>query len=267
MKLRKLLLVAFILSALFLTHCGDDDDDDDADDDDAGDDDDSGRAADYIRSDHYDRLVIEVDFEGGLTPRQAALDAAAARLSEILDKPGGVEFVIDEQILTERDGDEWDNATLKKCADDSYDMDAADGVIKMHVIYVHGAYQTDGEGKILGLAWDNLHAALFMDGIEDTCATFGLGDALCEKAELWVLTHEIGHVLGLVNNGVPMLTDHEDPDHPHHDISDQCIMYWAYVGDSLLDILLQRILGGDDSDIGFGQDCLNDIAAVRDGAS
>lgn len=44
------------------------------------------------------------------------------------------------------------------------------------------------------------------------------------------LVHEFGHVMGLVDNGVPMVRDHLDPEHPRHCSSSDCVMYWLNEG-------------------------------------
>jgi hypothetical protein len=56
--------------------------------------------------------------------------------------------------------------------------------------------------------------ALFQDALRGRCQT-GITGALqqdvCKIAERNVWAHGLGHTLGLVDNGIPMLTDHRDP--------------------------------------------------------
>lgn len=42
-----------------------------------------------------------------------------------------------------------------------------------------------------------------------------------------VMKHEVGHILGLVNLGAPMQTNHQDAEHGKHCINENCLMYWA----------------------------------------
>ncbi|MDZ7849102.1 MAG: hypothetical protein U5L96_21590 [Owenweeksia sp.] len=37
----------------------------------------------------------------------------------------------------------------------------------------------------------------------------------------------MGHLMGLVNTGTPMVNGHEDGSHVDHCNDDQCLMYWA----------------------------------------
>ena len=56
-------------------------------------------------------------------------------------------------------------------------------------------------------------------------ATFG-PTVLKEYVEQAVVIHEIGHALGLVNNGLPLSSQHQDSQHGAHCINSNCVMYW-----------------------------------------
>jgi hypothetical protein len=74
----------------------------------------------------------------------------------------------------------------------------------------------------------------------------------------------VGHVIGLVDNGLAMVDDHKDPDHGPHSIDPDCVMYWAYAGGGVFDHIVGSIFGTDVEAIQFDQHCLDDIAALRD---
>ncbi|MAQ17938.1 MAG: hypothetical protein CMN30_24460 [Sandaracinus sp.] len=76
-------------------------------------------------------------------------------------------------------------------------------------------------------------------------------------------THEAGHVIGLVNTGIPMVEDHEDPDHPGHTTDEDGVMYWAYETASVSDLLLARMGTGSDRLFHWGPASLADVAAFR----
>jgi hypothetical protein len=39
------------------------------------------------------------------------------------------------------------------------------------------------------------------------------------------VVHEFGHLAGLVDNGVPMVSPHLDPEHAKHCTNEVCVMY------------------------------------------
>lgn len=227
----------------------------------------------YIRADRYTRLVIEVDYVEGNKPTPEVADELAAGLVEQLDKPAGVEVVYD-QVLEPRGEDYgWSLDELFSLASATYNLDVSADTIRMHTLFVDGHDARDGEdGTSLGLAWSNRHMVIFKEKLAEVCEADagetlrrqGLVEAACEETELAIWTHESGHVMGLVNYGVPMVEDHEDPEHPHHDRDEDCVMYWAFERRQAFENIGQRYVEEGSPELGFCPACLEDIAAVRD---
>jgi len=245
--------------------------DDDSDGPGSNDDDDAAedRVRAFVRGDPYPKLVMEVDFVPGWAPRESVMDDLTAVFAGILDKPGGVEWALDGTLAAVGEDHVWTFDELDAVAETSRDMVVAEDTARLHLLFVDGAYETPATGgAILGLAWGHRHAAIFKQVVEERCASIlptpALNERLCATAEFSVTQHELGHLIGLVDNGLPMVTPHEDAEHEHHDASDQCVMYWAFENASAIDVLRDRILGGDESLPEFDAACLNDIAAVRD---
>jgi len=224
------------------------------------------RPADYIRNRGFSRLVVELDTVPGLSPRAGVTSDVADVLSDVLDKPSGIVFENDEADLesadTYGDGDgTWTFAELQQLASERANLSLDDGEIDIHTMWLDGVYEN---GNVLGVAWGQRFLAIFAQRIAQTCNLVALGDVLCPLAEATIWTHEIGHVIGLVDNGIPMINDHRDPDNSRHDISDESVMYWAYEGVGVMDVLQARILGNNEEVIPWGAECLNDLTAIRD---
>ncbi|MFW6052031.1 MAG: hypothetical protein ACODAU_12715 [Myxococcota bacterium] len=219
----------------------------------------------YIRSDSDTRLVLEVDYVEGFEPYGGTGAEVASRLEAVLDKPDGVEMTLDQTIPGKGTGEAWTSEELLDLAEETNDLSVPDGTVKIHVMFLDGQDESTGEGgTVLGLAWNHLHIAIYKESIEESCTSFPLPvSGLCEAVELSILIHEIGHTIGLVDNGLPMQTDHKDPDHGAHDVNEDCIMYWAYEGENPIEFINDG-LGTGGSAPGFDQACLDDIAAVRD---
>lgn len=94
--------------------------------------------------------------------------------------------------------------------------------------------------------------AMFKDVIESS------GNTLVTKyVEQATLIHEMGHALGLVNNGLPMQSSHQDSEHGAHCTNQNCVMYWANEGMSSMMTFAQSA-AQNYSIIMFDKQCLND---------
>lgn len=225
------------------------------------------RFEDYIRGDRFTKLVLELDYVAGQEPRSASEAKVVETLSGVLSKPGGITFARHAQIASRGAGHAWSFSELDTLAKEIFDVPVEPDTTKMHVLFVDGHSDQDSQGgKVLGLAWAHTHLVIFKKTIEDACRaglTGGLAERVCEDAEKGVWVHELGHLLGLVDNGLAMATPHSDPSHPAHDRSDACVMYWAYDTGNFLDELRSRVIGGTASPLDFDEACRADIAAVR----
>lgn len=223
--------------------------------------------ADFIRAEPYSRLVLEVDAARGWAPRAEAMTAIPDALDAVLDKPDGVQAVLDATLEPVGEDHVWTFSELNALAEATADLEVEANTVKMHVLFVDGSYAGDDpDAVILGLAWGRSKLALFSQTIAVSCQGQvgpGLEERLCAGTERSVWVHEIGHLLGLVDNGTPMITDREDPDHPHHDINEDCVMYWAAERQNAVQHLASKLIDSDIAYLDFDDACLADIAAVR----
>jgi hypothetical protein len=223
----------------------------------------------YIRDDEYSRLEFEVDSVAGLEPRDGASAPVLAALGRSVDKSGGIALRADGELEPHAEDFVWTFAELSALAQRSFEDRSDSGRISIHMLFVDGHYEGDSDqGVVLGVAWEHRHIAMFKDNITRSCnsrSTLGLLDpAACQRAEAAVWLHEVGHVLGLVDNGLPMVQNHRDPDpaHGRHDADPACVMYWAYDGDAAVDAVLSNLVGGRNQ-LDFCQTNLDDMNAVK----
>ncbi len=85
--------------------------------------------------------------------------------------------------------------------------------------------ENSGNGQVLGIAYRSTSLVLFQETIEEN--TGGILEPSRSLLESTVLAHEFGHILGLVNNGVPMQEPHQDSDHGKHCDVEDCLMYYT----------------------------------------
>lgn len=224
------------------------------------------RVRDTIRSDDYARLVLEVDIVEDMEPRDGVESAMEDLFEDILDKPDGVDAIRDDVLAPRGSDHEWSFSELQDLAADTFDLEVDDSTTVLHTMWLDGRSDRDSEdGVILGLQFGR-HIVLFKETIDDVCtsAAFPLPPGpTCRAAERGIWTHEIGHAIGLVDNGLPMVEDHKDPERGAHSKNDDCIMYWAYTTGGLGG-RARDFITGDEPELGFDEYCLSDIAAVRD---
>jgi hypothetical protein len=211
-------------------------------------------------------LSFELDVVAGLEPYASSLEYLTELVGRVLDKPEGISFMADEVLPPSGADHVWSFAELDEYARE-HDRDDSSGPVSIHVLLLDGQYAAgDESGTVLGLAWSNRYIALFQQSIRSGCSGGLLGGVsaqACELAERNVWAHEIGHVLGLVDNGLTQQTPHRDAEHGRHDVSDGCLMYWAYERPEIFDVLLPRLNAGQSADLDFCEHCWADLNAAR----
>lgn len=184
-------------------------------------------ALDFLRAAPYDRLEVEIDWVAGHAPSEEALDHLAGVIGRVCDKPGGVEIVLDEE-LPDQGSPAWTVEAAQEVEVEWRDRyrDEARGTAALYYLYLDGhSADDDDEGRILGYAYRGSSLVMFAETMADVDA--GLPLLSGGGVEEAVIAHELGHVLGLVNNGVPMEEPHQDVPHGAHCDDESCLMYWA----------------------------------------
>jgi hypothetical protein len=193
-------------------------------------------AADYLRATTFTSLVVEIDYAQGKPPSSAAVAILQARLEERCNKPDGVTVLVDDAIPTGEFAATLSVdriAAIEAAHRDTY-SNLATKTAAFYVLYVSGASDLDEpSGRILGLAYAGSSIAFFIDAADP-----GTGSLVTRtEVEATGIVHESGHLLGLVDGGVPEVTLHEDAAHPAHCTTRTCVMFWTVTIDPSLNLL------------------------------
>lgn len=217
-------------------------------------------------------LTVEVDYQPGAEPytgvepgfgdiweisrrNMAALFAPAGTTLTI---PGTLEEM---EELPDMGGDDFGWQEISAIAEAHRDLPPfADGVASLYVVWVDGhALDEDGErnDNILGVSYgDTGIIAMFKPVIESTALPLVAVEKYVEQA---TLVHELGHAVGLVNNGIAMAEDHQDEAHGSHCDNTECVMYWTIEGaPGAVDFVEKNVT--QPSDVLWGDGCLADAA-------
>lgn len=204
-------------------------------------------------------LVVELDHAPGQGPTPGIRSALESELERITRKT--VEVQVSQQLPAGGSQRVYDEGELRDMHEQFQDEEDRSGVVVMHMMFVDGRIRSDGSTNIAGLAFASEGVALAMATLrENTCPDGSLtclGEPEFTNAVRAVAIHEAGHLLGLVDLGLPMVRDHEDDEHPGHSTNDRSVMWWEVEVGTRLSNLFTR-----GSDIPWQFDS-NDIADAR----
>lgn len=86
------------------------------------------------------------------------------------------------------------------------------------------------------------------------------GNVVQRFVEQSTIVHELGHAFGLVNNGIPLTSSHQDTAHGAHTTNEDCVMYWANEGLSNLQSFISKYMSTSSS-VMWGPEVLADAEA------
>ncbi len=181
-------------------------------------------ANDLLSEDKYKSLVVELQYVSGFEPTETAKDNLKTFLQTYLNKPDGITFK--ESNITSPSNNKYSVDDIIAIEDANRNEYTADEKMAAYFLFLDGEYsENSGSGKVLGIAYRNTSMVIFEKTIRDFSG--GLGQPSTSLVESTVLNHEFGHILGLVNVGTEMQTDHQDEAHGKHCDVDDCLMYYA----------------------------------------
>jgi len=127
------------------------------------------------------------------------------------------------------------------------------------VIFLKGYFKSNDVVKesVLGInVTGTTIVAIFKDVVEDMGRE--RDDNIAKFSEQSTLVHEIGHALGLVNNGVAQVEEHHDHEHGAHCTNTDCVMFWKNEGASDMISFIQNYFSSG-SELLLGEKCMNDL--------
>lgn len=200
-----------------------------------------------LSGDPFTTLVIQVDHAPGRAPGEAAKTHLMMTLRNVTSK---TDIRWDVAQTLPGDGDKaWTSEELVAVEKSLRRTEHEAPVALLHVLYPAGTYagaRAAGvtiSGPVLG------PVTVFLDVIREISLDAGVPagplrlpnpQAGVETVERATLLHEAGHAMGLVDNGLPMVTPREDAEHEGHTRNPASVMYWAVeVEDGLREYLLR----------------------------
>lgn len=204
-------------------------------------------AAEFLKSDKYSKLYIEIDFVAGFKPTNASVNRLRTFLEARVKKPKGIVIDLDDEItsplITYRGRD------FVNIEESNRDVYTSGSTMSAYLQILDGKiYQSTAAGT----NYYNTSAAIMAEQIETSTDT--LDNVNSDSALSYVLIHEFGHMIGLVDIGSPMIENHSFNNLAGHCSNESCIMWPALNSDALRTF-------EDDEHLGLGHFCQQDLLA------
>ena len=216
------------------------------------------------------QLNIKVYYETGAEPYTDTAGTANKSLWDVFEtnlkalfsgRPTviSVPKKLDQMIkLKDYNKSTWSVEDVKNLSDD-YSLTAQAGTTNFQIFFVNG-YASESQ-NIIGFHISNTQVMVIFKDVIRSSST-GSGELVPKYVEQATLVHEMGHALGLVNNGLPMKSQHHDQEHRAHCSNENCVMYYANEGTSSLLKYITKIMT-DNNLVMFDQQCLNDAVNYK----
>lgn len=178
---------------------------------------------DFLASTTYKSLTVEIVYVEGFQPASATVNNITAFLAARLNKPSGIN--ITQRSIASPGGAPYSADRLRSIEKSNRQQNTGGQTLTAYFFFADGDYSgSSGASKTLGVAYGQSSMAMFEKTVREFAG--GLNQPSVATLETTVLEHEFGHVLGLVSNGTPLQSQHQDAAHPGHCNNQDCLMYY-----------------------------------------
>jgi hypothetical protein len=169
----------------------------------------------------------------GYPPDAASINNLVNFLKKYINKPDGIQVTQQEIAASGKSVlsiDEIVNIEKKNRT-----VFTQNNTLAIHILITDGVYD---KPNILATSYWNTSFCIFGKTVKDDTGSWG--SSLLTQFLSTLFEHEFSHLMGLVNQGSPMQTDHLDPDNGAHCNNIHCLMYYdvetSTVGGNLFSI-------------------------------
>jgi hypothetical protein len=186
-------------------------------------------AHDLLSSSTYSSLVVEINYMPGYAPDATTINNLDSFLKALINKPGGIRITVKEIASSGQSSLSInDIVEIEKGSRSFYTFD---NLIAVHIL-VSDCYFSNK--NVFATSYWNTSFCLSGKNIFDNSGRQGQ----VTRTELLstLMKHEFGHLLGLVDQGTAMQTNHKDFENGAHCNNPHCLMNYAIetanIGDS-----------------------------------
>lgn len=225
------------------------------------------------------KVAIEVDYEDGAVPYTGNTTLFGDTWKLFTTNANALFDGTNRALAIPTTVDAFEKLTDIPAATTSFDSDAilaiaakhrqtvtSNDTIAYYFLWLNGTFTQNGgpDPNILGVSLGNTGVLAMFKPVIESASQGSLVPDANHIVEQVVLTHEFGHAVGLVNNGVALSSQHQDTAHGAHCSNEKCVMYWSVDGSSAaLDFATKNVTG--QNLVLFADDCLADVSAAKKG--
>ncbi len=208
---------------------------------------------DFLSSNKYTSLTIEIDYVSGYAPTDACIQNLVTLLQSRLNKPNGVK--VTKKVISSGSNSIYSLTDVEAIEKSNRTQQTNGSSLTAYIVFLDKDYsenQSSSQSKVLGVTYQKSSIVIFENVIRQYCG--GIGQPSAELLESTVVEHEFGHVMGLVNNGTSMVAGHQDSSHGAHCNNQNCLMYWSVETSDIVSNIL-----GTGTIPDFDGNCLSDL--------
>jgi hypothetical protein len=216
---------------------------------------------DILSNENYDRILIEVAYVDGFRPTSQAMDNLRTYLEERTFKE---DISYNYRVLP---SPEQESLTLTEIASLESENRTAyntDRTLAVYIYFADAPSDADSpeDGLVtLGAVYRNTSMIIHENTIRDLASRSVV--ITLSDVETTALTHEFGHLFGLVDLGTPEVNPHEDPEASNHCNVEGCLMRAELeFGSGIMSMLESRTSKGLEGIPALDDECLLDLQAI-----
>lgn len=209
-------------------------------------------ANDFLSDKKFDKLIVEIQYVEGYQPKSASVDKLKAFLQERLKKPAGITIL--KNAIPPPGKAAYSLEDIREVEKGSRTQEPHEKTLTAYIFFADADYaENSGNSKVLGIAYGRTSMVIFEKTIKEYSG--GLTQPPVSTLESTVIQHELGHTLGLVNNGTSMETEHQDEPNGKHCNNKECLMYYTAETTDIVG----NLTGGNVPEL--DNNCLDDLRA------
>lgn len=214
----------------------------------------------FVTGSEFDELIIEIQYMEGMEPAAATLEHLEDFLGEHLEKSEIT--ILEPKQISPSNQTSYSVDDLREIEQEYRTEYSVETTLAAYLLFVDGDFlDEDGFRNIttLGTSLYNTSAAFFGEIIQQTSGPLNF-DPDQWFVESLTISHQFGHLMGLVNNQTEMVDNHHDGQNEFHCANELCLMHFSTNSSQIFDRQPPQELPQ------FDDFCLNDLNALRESA-